>query len=271
MPTEDPATAMYRVRADALATEAGDGPPVLCAHGSLMDRSMYAPQLDALSDDYRIAAYDLRARTERYHPRYDLWDLVEDCRAVMEGLDMDKPVLVGMSMGGFMALRFAMEYADQLSGLVLIDSMAEPHDPDDVELYRGMVEEVRDEAVAPRSLAETVTHFLFGETTREENPELVEHWVDRWATYPGEALYYEIESWLDRGDVTDDVADLDIPALVIHGEEDPSIDPEHGDQTAEELDANLEMIPEAGHTSNLERPELVNEAMRDFLESVYQD
>jgi pimeloyl-ACP methyl ester carboxylesterase len=264
-----PATEMYRTRADAMATTAGSGPALLCAHGTLMDRTMFAPQIDALSDEFQVAAYDLRARTERCFDPYDLDDLVEDCRAVIAGLDLEKPVLAGMSMGGFMALKYALAYPETISGLVLIDSMAEPHADDDEELYRGMIEQVQDEPAAPRSLAETVTQFLFGETTRTENEDLVGTWVDRWATYPGESLYHEVNSWLDREPVIDDIASLEMPALVVHGEEDPSIAPEHGEAMAEALDARLELIPEAGHTSNLERPEPVNEAIRSFLETVY--
>lgn len=265
----DPATEMYRARADALATEAGSGPELLCAHGSLMDRTMYAPQLDALSDEYRVAAYDLRARTERAETPYDLWDLATDCRAVVEGLGMDRPVLAGMSMGGFMALRFALEYPDAVSGLVLIDAIAEPHPEDDVELYQGMIDRIRDDESVPENTARTSSHFLFGDTTREERPELVESWIDRWTTYPGEAVYQEIGSWLDREDVTDRLAEIDVPALVVHGEEDASLDVEQAEPMADALDARMEVIPNAGHSSNLEQPDAVNAAIREFLETVY--
>ncbi|WP_049925682.1 alpha/beta fold hydrolase [Halopiger goleimassiliensis] len=265
----DPATDMYRHRADALATEAGSGPELLCAHGSLMDRTMYAPQLEALSDEYRVAAYDLRARTERAGSPYDLWDLAGDCRAVIDGLGMDQPVLAGMSMGGFTALRVALEYPDAISGLVLIDAISQPHPEDDVELYQGMIDSIRDETQVPENTARTSSHFLFGETTREERPELVESWIDRWTTYPGEAVYHEISSWLDREDVTDRLHEVDVPALVIHGEEDASLDVEQTDPMVEALDARREVIPEAGHSSNVERPEPVNAAIREFLESVY--
>ncbi|WP_121821657.1 alpha/beta fold hydrolase [Halostella salina] len=265
----DPATEMYRSRADALATEAGDGPPLLCAHGSLMDRTMFAPQLAALSDEYRVAAYDLRARTERFAAAYDLDDLAADCLAVADGLDMDAPVLAGMSMGGFTALRVALRAPDRIAGLVLIDSIAEPHPESDRELYRGMIEQIRDETTVPRSMAETVTHYLFGETTREERPDLVERWIDRWTTYPGEAVYREVDSWLGRADVTERLAALDVPTLVIHGAEDASLDPSQAEPMAEALDARLETIPEAGHSANLERPEPVNRAIRAFLDDVY--
>lgn len=265
----DPATEMYRTRADALATEAGSGPALLCAHGSLMDRTMYAPQLEELSDEYRVAAYDLRARTERFETPYDLWDLADDCRAVVEGLGMDRPVVAGMSMGGFMALRYALEYPDAVSGLVLIDAISQPHPEDDVELYQGMIDQIRDDDAVPVNTAKTTSHFLFGETTMDERPDLVDEWVDRWTTYPGEAVYQEISSWLDREDVTDRLAEIDVPALVVHGEEDASLDPEQAEPMADALDARMEVIPEAGHSSNLEQPDTVNAAIREFLESIH--
>lgn len=265
----DPATAMYRERADVLSTEAGTGPELLCAHGTLMDRTMFRPQIEGLAGEYRVAAYDLRARTERAYEPYDLDALVEDCRAVIEGLDMDRPVVAGMSMGGFMAVRLAIEYPGEISGIVLIDSTSRPHPEEDIELYRGMIEQIREAPQVPESMAETVTHFLFGETTREENPELVEAWTDRWETYPGEAVYREVESWLERGDVTDALAGCEVPALVVHGEEDASIDLERVEPTVEALDADLSVIPEAGHSSNTEQPAAVNEAIREFLEKVY--
>jgi pimeloyl-ACP methyl ester carboxylesterase len=265
----DPATVMYRERADALSTEAGSGPPLLCAHGTLMDRTMFAPQIDALSEEYRVAAYDLRARTERAYEPYDLWDIVEDCRAVSESLGMDKPVVAGMSMGGFMALRLATEYPDEISGIVLIDSTSLPHPDDDIELYRGMIEQIRDDDLLPRSMTETVTHFLFGETTRDQRPELVENWIERWRSYPGEAVYQEVDSWLERPDITESLADLDVPALIVHGEEDESIDASRVEPTVEALDAEFELIPEAGHSSNVENPSAVNAAIREFLQRVY--
>lgn len=260
---------MYRRRADSLSLDEGTGPPLLCAHGTLMDNTMFRPQIDALSDEYRVAAYNLRARTERAFTPYDLSALVEDARAVMGGLEMDEPVFAGMSMGGFTGLQLAIAHPEEISGLILIDSASLPHPDEDIELYRGMIDRIRDDDTLPRSLGETVTHFLFGETTRQENSELVERWVDRWETYPGEAVYNEVMSWLERDDVTDQLAEVDIPTLVIHGKEDESIPVERAAPMVDALDADEVQIPEAGHSSNLENPAPVNEAIREFLDTVY--
>ena len=266
--TESTATTMYRTRTDALTTDVGAGQPVVFAHGTLMDRTMFQPQLEALAPDYRAVAYDLRARTDQYASTYDLADLATDCGAVLDGLDEERAVIGGMSMGGFMALRFALAFPERVDGLILIDSMATPHEPAERETYGQLVEplEGTHEPVA-RSLAEAVVGYLFGETTRETNPALVEAWVDRWATYPGAALYNELHAWLERPDVTDRLAEIDVPVLVVHGEEDPSIDPSRAEPMLAELpDARMELIPKAGHTSTLEAPDRVNEAITSFLD-----
>ena len=268
-PDPDRSVARYRNRADTVTSDRGSGPPVVLAHGTLMDRTMFEPQLDALSEEYRAVAYDLRARTDRWGGPYDLYDLADDCAALLDALDIESCVLGGMSMGGFMALRFADRYPDRVDGLLLIDTTAGPHDDAEIERYREMIETARETGEVTEQLAEVVKHILFGETTIERAPDLVDGWVDRWLTYPGEAVYHEVESWLERPDFTGELGGIDVPALVVHGEEDIALEPARSDGLLEELDARRELIPEAGHSSNLERPETVNATFRRFLESVY--
>lgn len=266
----DRGTAAYRKRAATFADETGSGPPVVFAHGTLMDRTMFAPQLSALSDAYRCIAYDLRARTDRCVDDYDLWNLADDCVALLDGLDVDSCVLAGMSMGGFTALRVAHRYPERVDGLVLIDSQVTPHDEADRERYGEMIEHTREAGEVPANLADVVSHLLFGQTTVEENPDLVSSWVDRWLTYPGEAVYRETSSWLHRPDFSDEAAAIDVPTLVLHGEEDASIDVSEAERTVEVMpDARLETIPAAGHSSNLENPEAASAALREFLDEVH--
>jgi pimeloyl-ACP methyl ester carboxylesterase len=268
-PSDDRSVQRYRARADTVATDRGSGPPLILCHGTLMDRTMFAPQVEALADDYRVVAYDTRARTDRYVGPYDLYDLADDCAALMDAKGIDSCVLGGMSMGGFMALRFAERYPDRVDGLVLVDTTAGPHQEAEIERYGEMIETTRAEGEVPEQLAGVVKHILFGETTIEQRPDLVDSWVDRWLTYPGDAVYYEVDSWLERPDFTDELAGIDVPALVVHGEEDVALEPERSDSLVAELDARREMIPDAGHSSNLENPEPVNEAIRAFLGDVY--
>jgi pimeloyl-ACP methyl ester carboxylesterase len=261
--------ARYRERPATVATDVGSGPAVVFAHGTLMDRTMFDPQLDALADDYRCVAYDLRARTDRYADEYDLEDLADDYAALLDGLGIDSAVLVGMSMGGFTALRAAAHHPDRIEGIVLVDSDAGTHSEADREQYGALIADLKERGHATDAAVEVATHQLFGETTRAEDPDLVEAWARTWHTYPGLAIHNEIASWLHRDDFTEQAAALDCPALVTHGTEDVSIAMEKAEATAEALDADLVQIPEAGHSSNLENPAATNEALRAFLADVY--
>lgn len=266
---EDPATRMYRHRDDVLCDDVGDGSPVVFAHGTLMDRTMFRPQLDALRDDHRCVAYDLRARTDRWEGPYDLDDLCRDLDAFADARGLDSFVLAGMSMGGFMGLRYALS-RDRLDGLVLIDSMAEAHEQAERDQYGTMLDQIEGQDEPPEPLLDVVSEILFGQTTVEEREDLVDHWTERWATYPAGAVIAEVESWLDRPSVQDRLDAIDVPTLAVHGEEDAALAPERGERTADAIpDGRFVAIPEAGHSSNTENPEAVNAALREFLDEVY--
>jgi pimeloyl-ACP methyl ester carboxylesterase len=266
----DAATDRYRKRPETVVTDRGEGPAVVFAHGTLMDRTMFDPQVRALSDEYRTVAYDLRARTDQYAGPYDLYDLADDAAALTDALDIDSFVLCGMSMGGFMALRFAERYPDQLEGVVLIDAIAEPHTESEREQYRQLADQAREEGEFSEFMVDVARNELFGATTLDENPELTQQWVERWQTYPTEAFYHEMHSWLDRPDFTEELSDIRTPVLSIHGAEDISLEPERTESMLEALpDARQKLIPEAGHSSNVENPAAVNDALRSFLDDVY--
>jgi len=266
---DDGGALRYRERPTTVATDVGTGPTVVFAHGTLMDRTMFDPQLSALSDAYRCVAYDLRARTDRYADEYDLADLADDYVALLDGLGVESAVLVGMSMGGFTALRAAERHPDRVEGIVLVDSDAGVHSEADREQYGALIERIKENGRPTPASVEVAKHQLFGETTRETRPELVEAWARKWHSYPGLAIHNEIASWLGRDDFTERARALDVPALVTHGTEDTSIGMEKAEATADALGASLERIPEAGHSSNLENPEATNAALHEFLEAVY--
>lgn len=266
----DPTNEMYRHRHDTVCWDRGEGPAVVFSHGTLMDRTMFRPQVEELQDEYRVVAYDSRQRTDRWMGTYDLDDHARDCLALMDGLDIDSCVLAGMSMGGFMALRFALQYPERLDGLVLIDSMAMQHDEEEHETYGAMLDQVEGREAPPRPLAEVASDILFGNTTIEEQPGLVEQWIERWMTYPGDSIRNEVSSWLGRPDVTPRLPEIEVPALIVHGEEDAAIHPERAEPMLDGLpDARMVRVPDAGHSSNLENPSFVNRELKSFLGEVY--
>ncbi|MFP4189013.1 MAG: alpha/beta fold hydrolase [Halobacteriales archaeon] len=259
----------YRTRSN-LYTERGetDAPAVVFAHGTLMDRTMFDSQVEAIADagGYRTVAYDLRARTEYYASEYDLDDLVGDAVALLDNAGIDSCVYVGMSMGGFVALRLALRHPERVDGLVLVDSMAGTHTETQKETYEAMLSSLEGKDAVPEPLARTTAQVLFGKTTRDERPELVDAWARRWMSYPPRAVVNEVRSWLHRDDITDRMDEIDVPVLALHGDEDTSIPVERARETVDALpDARLSVVPEAGHSSNDENPAHTNRELLKFL------
>jgi pimeloyl-ACP methyl ester carboxylesterase len=248
--------------------ECGSGPVVLFGHGTMMDRTMFAPQLDGLADRYRVLAFDHRARTAHWEGPYTLDDLADDVVLLLDSIEIERCVLGGMSMGGFMALRFALRHQDRLDGLVLIDTLAaapaSPHE----ELFHGL----KDGGPLDEEIVEWHADIVFGETTKLQQPELVEHWKERWRQLTGASVYWESGSWLRREDVADRLSEIAVPTLVIHGEEDGILPMSGAEAMASGTQhGHLARIEAAGHTANAEQPARVNAALREFLATVYHE
>ena len=119
----------------------------------------------------------------------------------------------------------------------------------------------------PREFAEWVAPFCFGKTTLADNKRLMDHWVERWATtVPARAVLYQGRSWLDKDDITARIAAIELPALVVHGEEDVPLPIDRAAAMADALpDATFARVAHAGHSVNLEQPAAVNAAIARFL------
>jgi pimeloyl-ACP methyl ester carboxylesterase len=159
---------------DTDVADVGRGPAVLFSHGTLLDRTMFAPQTAALADRYRTVAYTSRAGTSRYGTERSLDDLVDDCLAVADGAGIDRFVLVGMSVGGFMAVELALRYPERVAGLVLMSTQAAAYTAEERETFGGLLEPLDSDGPSPEHVVEAFVPVIFG---KEAPDELVERWT----------------------------------------------------------------------------------------------
>jgi pimeloyl-ACP methyl ester carboxylesterase len=249
--------------------ERGSGSAVVFMHGAVMDRTMFEPQLADLSDEFRAIAVNHRARTERWEGPYDLWDLADDLREFLDSLGVERAVVAGMSMGGYAALRFALRYPERTRGIIMIGSTALPNTPQEQVDFSKEFEKVADEPTIPPDWAAWVASVVFGETTRAQQPELVESWIRHWMEYSGPSLVAEANCWLVREDLTDRLPEIEVPALIVHGAEDVAIPLDRATPMEHQLpDARMLVIEGAGHTVNIEADREVNDGIRTFLREV---
>lgn len=103
----------------------GEGMPIVFVHGAWTDHQMWEPQVEALADDYEVIAYDVQGhgRTGGSAEEQCTAELfATDLRALINGLDLDRPVLCGLSLGGMIGQTYAARYPDKLRGLILTDT-----------------------------------------------------------------------------------------------------------------------------------------------------
>lgn len=261
---------MSTVRPDVV--ERGDGFPIVFSHGMLMDKSMFAPQLEGLSDAHRVVAYDHRSRDERGVGPFDLATLASDLCALLDELGIEECVLAGMSLGGFMGLRAALDHPARVRGLVVIGASAEPYAADERRRWERHFGAHRGDRTLDPGFASGEAGAHFSSRTRRLHPELVAHWSDRFATRTGAQTWFETLAWARQDDVRDRLAGLRQPVLIVHGDDDEAVPLAAALETHRRLaNSRLLVVPFGGHAVNLEQPDIVNAAIRMFVEELTAD
>ncbi len=239
------------------------------AHGMGLDHEIWRSQLDALSKTHQAIAYDLRGRTPRGRTSYNLYDLSSDFTALLDELSIDRCVLVGLSMGGYMAVRVALTAPQRLHGVVLIGSSAVPFPKAQAEESRAEYEQLRCLPHIGLAHGRAASESHFSHVTQRLRPELVSFWADRIATRSGEETFHELMSIVYQNDIRAQFAQMHLPCLLIHGDQDHAVPLDHALETHQlARDSRLMVLPYASHAPNLENPLAVNEAIASFCDEI---
>ncbi len=241
---------------------------IVFSHGYLMSLEMFAAQIEALKDRYRIIAFDHRCHggSEVVKTEFGIYDLVADAAALIDQLVGGPVHFIGMSTGGYVGVRLMVKRPDLIKSAVLIDTGGGGEDPAGLRQYNLMLAVVRWLGVRP--VFGRAVQMLMGEPFRTDPTRKDEY--EMWKRYIfgldniglfrfGKAIFY-------RDSVLDQLEDVQIPALVIVGEEDIPTPVATAEALAAALpNATLTTIPNAGHTSPVEAPALVTAAIVRFL------
>ena len=241
----------------------GDGVPIVLAHGLLMDREMFAPQIAAGKAGSRFITWDARCHgdTENTDVPFSYWDLADDLKGLLDHLGIERAVIGGMSQGGFVALRFALRYPERVSALILLGTQAGVEDPAKVATYQVMLDVWEAEGLNDQ-MARTVAAIILGNEWRGSDA-----WIAKWYQMPRSLLHQAFQTLISRDDIHHRLGEITAPALVVHGTEDAAIDIDRAQRLCSELANCRQMvaIEGGGHACNLTHPKLVNLAIQEFL------
>ena len=250
-----------------------DRVPLLWIHGYPLSNLLWEFQVTDLADIARQITPDLRGhgRTESAPPPYSMALLADDCVRLLDHLGFEGPVVIGgLSMGGYVALEICRRYPQHVAGLILAATRAGA-DSEAGKAGRDQAAElVKDQGVG--AIVEAMLPKMLAPETYAEQPDLVEFVRDMMMETSVEGVVGALAAMRDRVDSTGDLPLIDVPTLVVHGAEDQLIPVSEAEILATSLpDAELVIVPGAGHLLNLEQPDAFNDAVRVFLERYYED
>jgi pimeloyl-ACP methyl ester carboxylesterase len=187
-----------------------------------------------------------------------------DVIALLDHLHVDRATVVGLSMGGYVAFGMLREEPARISALVLADTRAAA-DSDDARAKRQELIELA-QTQGSAAVAEKQITGLLGKTTREQSPALADSLRPILTSASVESLVAAIAALRDRPDSTPLLRTIDVPTLLICGEEDAVTPAKEMREVAANIPgARFELIPGAGHLSNVEKPDEFSFVLKDFL------
>lgn len=252
--------------------ENGTGPEtIVFAHGLLWSCRMFDDQVAALKDRYRCIAFDFRGQGQSEVTRngYDMETLYEDAAALIEALDCAPCHFVGLSMGGFIAMRLAARRPDLVKSLVLLETSPDPEPAENIPKYRQLAFIAR--WLGLGLVVDRVMPIMFGQKFLNDPARAARRsqWRQRMSKNHRIGVTRATIGVITRRSIYDEIAKIRAPTLIIVGDQDVATVPAKAERIHERIQGSrLVTIPGAGHTSTVEEPAAVNAAINEFLNSL---
>lgn len=247
---------------------AGNGVPLVLIHGYPLSARMWLPQRSGLADAAQMLAPDLWGFGESTPvAKATIGSFADEVRALMDERGIDRAVICGLSMGGYITFEFCDRYPDRVAGVILANTKSTPDTPEGKAGRDKSAELARTQGV--EAIIAAMLPKLLAPANYAQNPALVAEVgeIMRQSTVPG--IVSALGAMRDRPDYTPLLPRITRPALVIGGTDDQLFPRAEFERMANGLpDVRLVLLPQAGHLSNLEQPDLFNDAVKQFLKRV---
>ncbi len=258
---------LIRFAAGLAYREAGAGRPMLLLHAFPLSSAMWEPQFVSLGQVARILAPDLPGfgGSPLANPPWTLDSLADQLVQFLDDVHVQEPVVVvGLSMGGYLAMAMARRHAQRLAGLVLADTKAEPDDTDARTNRDRLIRVAQEHGVS--AIVEAMLPKMTAPITQRTRPGVLDQLREMASGQSVAGVTAALAALRDRPDARPGLAEITLPTRVIVGASDLITPPDVAHRMAEAIPkCTLIDILGAGHMSNLERPDEFNAAVRSFL------
>jgi 3-oxoadipate enol-lactonase len=244
---------------------------VVFSHGLLWSGRMFDGQVAALRDRYRCITYDHRGQgqSELAAAGYDMDTLAEDAAALIRQLGAAPCHFLGVSMGGFIALRLAVRHPELVRSLLLLSTTAEAENPANRAPYEQTAQAAR--AFGMQAVADKLMPVMFGKKflTAPNQAAVREEWLQRLLEVNPEGLYRTTQAVINRPSFAEEAAGIRMHTIIMVGDQDIPTPVEKSRRLAELIaSAQLKYFEGCGHTLTIEEPQEVSRAIAEFLQKV---
>lgn len=242
---------------------------IIFIHGFPLNKSMWKKQADALKEDHRVITYDIRGHgnTDYGSEEFSIDLFVKDLIGFIDALEVNKTILCGFSMGGYIALKAALDYPTRFIALILSNTNCAADLPQAV-INRKRTIEILKEGTIGRFADESLKKLFANESINNAIPE-IEITRDMFLGTSKQSLCSTLLALSARAETCSALARIKIPVLLLVGDEDVITPPDVARFMHKKIkESTLHIIDHAGHLCNMENPDEYNEQLKKFLLSI---
>jgi 3-oxoadipate enol-lactonase len=249
----------------------GGDPAIVLLHGLLFDGGMWRGQVEALSALGRVVVIDGPGHGKSEPPpRFMMEEHADALLDAFGDLEIPRALVVGLSWGGMVGMRLALQHPAKVAGLALLDTSAEAESLADRIRYRAFVAFHRRVGLPYGFFTKEIAPLMFGPRTIAERPELLETTYRRTMGFDREGVARaSLAVVVHRTGILDKLGRISVPTLVMCGREDKSTPLEKSENMARAIPgARLVILDHVGHMSAIEDPDAVNQHLVPFARSI---
>lgn len=240
---------------------------IIFVHGFPYDSTMWKAQVDELSEKYFCVAYDIRGLGESPagNGQFTMESFVDDLENIINELKLNKPILCGLSMGGYISFRALERMEEKFSAIILCDTRSEADNNEGKQKRTAAIKRINEEGLAPFT-KDFITN-CYGDYYKQNHKAEFGNRIAKSSSFDPVGVKGSLLAMMGRNDTTEYLNKIKIPALFICGEFDALTPPAVMKPLAEKvIGAEFVVIKNSGHMSPIENPKEVNEAIKNFLD-----
>lgn len=246
-------------------------PAIVFIHGYPLDKSMWRIQTENLRSKYRVITYDIRGfgNSEAGTEEVSIDLFASDLRHFLDALNLNKVILCGFSMGGYIALRALEEFPERLDALILCDTQCAADSAEAKEKRMKTIKAIKTDGLEVYA-DQVLSGFFFSNGDNKKSAEMIEvrRMIERNSP---EVLCNTLMALANRKETCNNLGKIEMPVLILVGSEDTITPPAASEVMQSKIKGStLFRLDDSGHLSNIDNSVDFNKHLSDFLEVVTQ-